>query len=199
MHINQQEVGQYLPNIWHESCELRVQDDNWAGDLYGMVMGNTDTSAGQVSDALCRYTSLDGGDLNGDGYDDMVVGHISKGARRFDTDPDLLETGIRVFQWDPTLYHGPAYPLGNYYNRYGDASDMTLTNGRIVDVKIIDLDDAIVVLDPTTCTEVWSMGYGLQTDLDQSCKVDWGDFSVFASTWLDCNDPTNMPPCIANW
>ena len=83
-------------------------------------------------------------------------------------------------------------------------------------------------VEPTTCAEVWSMGYGMQTDLDQSCKidwgdfsvfasnwlasncgnpadfdgtclVDWGDFSVFASTWLDCNDPTNMPPCIANW
>ena len=155
----------------------------------------------------------------------MVVGHISKGAYRFDPDPDLLETGIRVFLWDPTIDHGLAYPLGFYVYKDGNASDMTLTNGRIVDVKIIDLDDALV---PSTCAEVWSMGYGMQTDLDQSCLVDWGDFSVFASnwlatncgnpadfdgtclvdwgdfsifagTWLDCNDPTNMPSCIANW
>ncbi len=38
------------------------------------------------------------------------------------------------------------------------------------------------------------MGYGMQTDLDKTCKIDWGDFSVFASHWLatDCGNPADF-------
>ena len=54
------------------------------------------------------------------------------------------------------------------------------------------------------CKNQWlASNCGNPADFDNSCcsggLVDWGDFSIFAGTWLDCNDPENMPPCIANW
>jgi len=45
--------------------------------------------------------------------------------------------------------------------------------------------------EPTTCAEAISQGYGIASDLDDDCYVNWSDFSVFASHWLetDCADP----------
>ena len=71
---------------------------------------------------------------------------------------------------------------------------IALSDGYTVD-QIIWRQPGCSILEPTTCAEVWSMGYGMQTDLDQSCKIDWGDFSVFASQWLWCNDPLNPGQC----
>jgi len=34
----------------------------------------------------------------------------------------------------------------------------------------------------------------LSADLDENCYVNWGDFGVFASQWLECTDPEN-PSC----
>ncbi len=51
---------------------------------------------------------------------------------------------------------------------------------------------------PTTCAEVVARGYGIRADLDDNCYVNWGDFSVFAASWLRCNDPAN-PICEQTW
>ncbi len=131
VNINQQEPFEMYPGVWFQETEIRIQDDNSTGGGNGMVLNNTDSSAGKIYDVIAKYTSIDTGDLNGDGYDDVVVGHVSQGAFRFDPDPDLKETGIRVFLWDPVAQYF-------VYNK-GYGSDMTLTGGEITDVKIIDL------------------------------------------------------------
>ncbi len=129
VNINQQEPYQLYPGYWLQETEIRIQDDNSTGGE-GMVL-IADSSAGRIMDVIAKYTSIATGDLNGDGYDDVVVGHVSQGAEKFDPDPNLKETGIRVFLWDPVAQYF-------VYNK-GYGSDMTLTGGEITDVKIIDL------------------------------------------------------------
>ena len=131
--INQQDPFEMYPGVYFQEVELRVHDDNSTGGGEGMVMANKDTSGGKIYDVIAKYTSIATGDLNGDGYDDMVVGHVSQGAFRGDPDPDVKETGIRVFLWDPvTQYYVYKYGNSPGYENY-------MTGGEITDVKIIDL------------------------------------------------------------
>ncbi len=149
-----------------------------------------------------KFTRLLIDDLDNDGIDEIIVGYLHA---------DGQNSTIRVYDASASL-------LDESNSQAGYFTGLAITQ--------IPLPAGPV--EPTTCAEVWSMGYGMQTDLDKTCKVDWGDFSVFASnwlatdcgnpadfdgtclvdwgdfsvfasTWLDCNDPTNMPPCIANW
>ena len=129
------------------------------------------------------------------------------------------------------------YPVSGTLYRYNssgglvDAIQSSIpTAGAVVTVPSNGL--AVFIRDdlgaePTTCQEVWQQGYGMAVDLDRNCRVDWGDFAVFAgdwlgvgcvvadfnddcsvdwgdfavfaASWLACNDPQNMPPCIATW
>ena len=139
----------------------------------------------------------------------------------------LLSKYTGTYSWDHTVT-GTLYR----YDLNGDLVDQTYRSlpaaGGSIDVPPDGL--AIFVRDdlPKTCYEAQQVGYGMQTDLnpdcyinwsdfsvfaghwlfdqcgaaadfDGSCLVDWGDFSIFASTWLDCNDPQNVPPCTASW
>ncbi len=129
VNINRQD--DYMPGpVRYQESEVRVQDDNSTGGGEGMVLNNKDSSSGKIMDVITLMTSIDTGDLNGDGYDDIVVGLVSQGDLKFDPDPNLLETGIWVFIWDPATQY--------FVYKYGTGSDMTL-NGRITDVKIVDL------------------------------------------------------------
>ena len=129
VNINQQD--DYMPGpVRYQESEVRVQDDRDNGTGEGMSLNNTDSSSGKIMDVITLMTSIDTGDLNGDGYDDIVVGLVSQGDLKFDPDPNLLETGIWVFIWDPATQY--------FVYKYGTGSDMTL-NGRITDVKIVDL------------------------------------------------------------
>jgi len=54
------------------------------------------------------------------------------------------------------------------------------------------LVDAVSVVPspiPQDCNEVWSMGYGIDADLNHDCHVNWQDFTIFAANWLRCNNP----------
>jgi hypothetical protein len=39
------------------------------------------------------------------------------------------------------------------------------------------------------CEQVWSMGQGMEGDLNKDCHVDFKDVGVFSEDWLNCNDP----------
>jgi hypothetical protein len=45
---------------------------------------------------------------------------------------------------------------------------------------------------PATCDEVWQAGYGLASDLDRNCIVDFKDFAVFIQRWFECNNPQDL-------
>lgn len=47
---------------------------------------------------------------------------------------------------------------------------------------------------PATCSEVLEMGYGLDSDLNDDCRVDLLDLSQFTAGWLECFDPCD-PQC----
>ena len=147
-------------------------------------------------------------DVTGDGIDELFIGHY---YTREAPDTNMSHLAYYIMGTEPP------HPVIN-------GTDWVY--GHLTDMRIIDLSEPFV--EPQNCLEVWQKGYGMPTDLnancyiewsdfsmfafqwlstdcqatadfDGNCLVDWGDFSIFAGTWLDCNDPTNMPPCIANW
>jgi hypothetical protein len=81
-------------------------------------------------------------------------------------------------------------------------------NGNLDELRISD-----VVLDPmdflgsdvsppvpTTCTEVWEMGYGLPIDLNKDCLITFADVKEFVDVWLHCNDPDPAKTnCTSPW
>jgi hypothetical protein len=50
----------------------------------------------------------------------------------------------------------------------------------------------------SNCTELITGGYGLASDLNSDCFVDFQDLNIFVSEWLQCNDPQD-PNCEVNW
>ncbi len=124
----------------------------------------------------------------------------------------VATAGAPLYTWSPP-YQGPNSDWDIYQiyhaEQYGyvlvemDGVDATFTWMERVDNDTYEATEqwSYTAPGPTTCAEVWSMGYGLQTDLDQSCYVNWGDFSLFASQWLWCNDPLNPEQCsdYYNW
>jgi hypothetical protein len=48
---------------------------------------------------------------------------------------------------------------------------------------------------PSECGHFWALGYGLSTDYNRDCLVNFKDFAFFAEDWLECNDP-NSANCI---
>ena len=147
--------------------------------------------------------------------------------------------GAPIYTWSPP-YEGPNSDWDVYQiyhaEQYGyvlvemDGVDATLTwMERVDNDTYLAMEQwSYTVPAPTTCSEVFDAGYGMQTDLnadcqinwgdfavfadqwlddqcgtpadfDGSCLVDWADFAIFAPTWLDCNDPQNIPPCTPNW
>ena len=173
--------------------------------VYGNITGDNITgyTLGLVAESINQpgtFTALETHDFDGDGIDEIIVGYLHA---------DGQTSSIRIYDASAVLL---------------DESDKY--TGYFTGLAVSQIPGGSE--EPTTCVEVWSMGYGMQTDLDQTCKIDWGDFSVFANqwldpncgtasdfdgsclvdwvdfaifanTWLDCNDPENMPPCIANW
>ena len=39
------------------------------------------------------------------------------------------------------------------------------------------------------CQQVWDDGYGKAADLNNDCHVDFNDFAMLASQWMQCNNP----------
>lgn len=62
-------------------------------------------------------------------------------------------------------------------------------------------DDLIVATTPVTpadCDEVQALGYGLATDFNGDCYVEWADFGTFAADWQQCMDPQDAG-CTHPW
>ena len=47
---------------------------------------------------------------------------------------------------------------------------------------------------PTECSDVWSMGLGLQEDLNRDCRLNLEDWAILTGDWLKCTDPLG-PGC----
>ena len=47
-------------------------------------------------------------------------------------------------------------------------------------------------LPPTTCAEAIAMGYSIDGDFNNDCKVDFLDLALFVSDWLRCFDPNDL-------
>jgi hypothetical protein len=48
-----------------------------------------------------------------------------------------------------------------------------------------------VAIEPNTCEEAAYYGWGLPSDLNRDCRVDFNDYVVLAGDWGQCNDPNN--------
>jgi len=51
---------------------------------------------------------------------------------------------------------------------------------------------AAVAVVPVDCADAIAKGYGLVTDLNDDCYVNWSDFTLFAQNWLRCTDPQDQ-------
>ena len=49
---------------------------------------------------------------------------------------------------------------------------------------------------PDDCDTLIANGWGLASDLSGDCRVDLGDFAMFAASWLDCMDPKDPINCL---
>ena len=180
---------------------LRVPRGNGIGFMANMFpITPIEIHKGWILAQECLVTARDGSF----GWDESVTGTLYG----YDASRNLVEMN----------------PVTVPPDSVGGLSITVPANGLVVLVR----DDATTTAEPTNCQEVWQQGYGMLADvqhdcyinwgdfaifasnwLDQSCdvvadftgncKVDWGDFAIFADSWLDCNDPENMPPCVPNW
>ncbi len=196
-------------NVTVLTSQFRIYDDNGTG---AMPLIRTKNIAGHI-------TAMETYDWDGDGLSEIVVGRLLPPPSDNYSVIELYSTTALLLDQSNKTYGHSYTPIGAPES-VGQKTWFTALAITMVEAKVLP--------DPDNCSEVWSMGYGMQTDLDFTCKIDWGDFSVFASqwlfdecgasadfdgsclvdwgdfsifasTWLDCNDPEDMPPCIANW
>jgi len=124
--------------------------------------------------------------------------------------------GLRVQSLELTVWiDGQLKDIGTY----GDGTTMTDSGTRVTrfgrhhgdvsldDYKVWDeaLSDTAMYNDyigftppPENCSQAIAEGYGLATDLNADCYVNWADFSIFAADWLRCMDPGNVD-CEKPW
>lgn len=57
---------------------------------------------------------------------------------------------------------------------------------------------AVPLTGPDNCIEARQAGYGIDSDLNGDCKVDFKDFAIIAGQWLNCIVP-NDPSCTQPW
>lgn len=81
---------------------------------------------------------------------------------------------------------------------YDTALSSTLDGDSLVAGELYNVWHGLPASGPTDCNQVWIGGYGLESDLNKDCKVDFVDISEFALEWLVCNDPCDLN-CTSNW
>ncbi len=157
-----------------------------------------------------EFNCLAAADVDGDGIDEAYIGHY------YDRDAPANMSHLMYYDFSD----------GNGNHPLPDIDGWDYVYGHLTDMRIIDLPETPA--EPNNCLGVWQKGYGMPTDLnsdcyvewsdfsifalqwlsedcgatadfDGNCVVDWGDFAIFAASWLDCNDPQNIPPCLPNW
>ena len=157
-------AGQFDADANEEFVVANLVDNGTASEL--RIYDDNLTLMATSTSVPGRITAMELHDFDGDAIDEIIVGRM---------DTDGQNSTVMIYDASGALLDESASQTG-YFTGLGT-------------IPIPAPPDA-----PTTCTEVWSMGYGMQTDLDQSCKIDWGDFSVFASNWLatDCGNPADF-------
>jgi len=173
-------------------------------------------SAGRVfnGDLWDDGDALHGGDLTGDGFDDLLVTRDGNGLGG---DPDefdqvfLYENDhFGAFSYLGRLLNGEAWEDGDFrlfadFDRRaasggfdpecGDASH-PYPPGDLNQDCYVDWQDFTIFASywlSGGCTDPqWCGG----ADLNASGQVDWQDFTLFAGNWLTCTDP--QPPCSYN-
>ena len=60
------------------------------------------------------------------------------------------------------------------------------------------INDIVITEVPTTCWDAMKAGYNLKNDLNSDCFVDFEDFALLASDWLQCVNP-NIVECKHPW
>jgi len=91
-------------------------------------------------------------------------------------------------------------PYSNYDNgwesSFGSANISPEEDDDFPGLKIQDFSQWWGV--PRTCAQVLQMGYTLEGDLDNDCRVDINDLAIFMEHWLECHDPQD-PSCAHPW
>ena len=84
----------------------------------------------------------------------------------------------------------------NYGLLFKWADDPGYGDAYLAHDHTLNIPGKLIISNPEFCGDEGTV-YVL-SDLDLSCKVDWGDFSVFASQWLWCTDPQDSD-CDQYW
>jgi hypothetical protein len=104
----------------------------------------------------------------------------------------------------PELSHvmvGARNDLGYTYNAWtGYLDEFAIYEGILDPNRILAHYSAF---QPDDCNEVmergWVSGEWTVVDRNRNCKVDFGDFAIFAQEWALCNKPGGDAGCSRNW
>lgn len=88
------------------------------------------------------------------------------------------------------------------------AADVAVRNTDIVSFTAVGLGDTLspttcydAVPEPESCTDVknWYWLTIPEADINRDCEIDFCDFVLLATNWLECNDPIDSINCTFNW
>ena len=86
------------------------------------------------------------------------------------------------------------------WNLYRGAVDEIAFYGSVLTQERIAAHYSAAAIDsPRTCSEVQSLGWGMQSDINKDCEVNLLDFADLASSWAVCNDPLGGESCGPTW
>ena len=189
-----QQVGAYTrepngPGLGCGDCNLPTAQFRVYGGNEIWYPGVNMPSDGKWHQAVVTYQMSPDGNNQAIGLQFYYDGALANSKISFDPNGNL----------GPVLNHlmiGAMNDQGWPYNFWKGWLDEFAIYGYVLSAERVATHYA--AWQPHNCAEAISRGLGIPGDLNGDCVVDFYDFSIFATKWMQCNDPT-VPGCTANW